>query len=557
MAFSLPANIDFEAEQAAADARPNIRLFTVGTAAGSLAAPGQRAPQRDLAWFNQGWTKASALAVGGCNPRLDARCMTRVDRGRVINCSGVSNQLHHCAEFGYFSAVAWFFGKRLYDAHNGTVPIGLISANWGGTALESWATADAFRSCGGYKGCRGCRCATPAGGGHGNGALYNSIIAPYAFGPMALSGFVWYQGEANTATLQCAQAYACLFPAMIRGWRGAFNDSDAFFGFVQLSTFGCTPQAGWDLPRAVPQLRDAQMAAASLHNVGWVTNADWGAGCNVHPPRKEAVGVRLANAALDLIYDYTDTDTAAYAQPRGGALSALQSSSSSSSSSSRRNRTHGGSTTWRSPRFKRILSVTASSSSSSASFGNSAGDDTTAAAATVSVTVELQDAAPLTSVYPLNYGGLNLNRSTPPEYPSGVSGNCTQLNLVLPGVCAWAAVQFTPTTRPHAAAVWVNATAAPGLGPDHSTVVLTAAMPTGMTLSGGTAVTAFKPRAAGAAAGGAGAAVGGAGDARGAAVEVTVTGTSYGYGPVPMMNLYTVGTNLPVLPWNTSSEVFG
>ena len=58
--------------------------------------------------------------------------------------------------------------------------------------------------------------AIPAGR-DGNGALFNSIIAPLAHGPMAISGFVWYQGEANTATLACAKSYACLFPAMITG----------------------------------------------------------------------------------------------------------------------------------------------------------------------------------------------------------------------------------------------------------------------------------------------------------------------------------------------------
>ena len=305
MAFSLPANIDFAAEQAAADARPLIRLLTVGTAGGSLPAPGDRGPQMDLAWLNQGWTKASALSVGGCNQELDARCMTRVDKRRLINCSGASNQLSECSEFGYFSAVAWFFGKRLHDALNGTVPIGLISANWGGTPLESWATAGAFDACGGYKGCRVCRCAAPASGGRGNGALYNSIIAPFAHGPMALSGFLWYQGEANTGTLACARSYACLFPAMITGWRTAFNAPDAFFGFAQLSTFGCLPSPGWTLPLAVPQLRDAQMAAKGIPNVGFVTNADLGAGCNVHPPRKEGVGTRLANAALAIVHNNT------------------------------------------------------------------------------------------------------------------------------------------------------------------------------------------------------------------------------------------------------------
>ena len=231
-------------------------------------------------------------------------------------------------------------------------------------------------------------------------------------------------------------------------WRTAFGAPDAFFGFVQLSTFGCTPVKGWNLPLAVPQLRDAQMAAAKLHNVGWVTNADLGAGCNVHPPRKATVGARLGNAALGLIYNTT-----------GGPIAP-----------------------WRSPSYKRMVAVTAIAVSAAkhaspvspkdgASRAATASTMPTAAAAVpvsrVVVTVELNDPAPLTAVYPPNYAGLDLNGSTPAGYPAGVSGNCTALNRGMPGVCAWAAIQLAPvpaavaahTATTVAAAFWVNATA--------------------------------------------------------------------------------------------------
>jgi hypothetical protein len=40
-----------------------------------------------------------------------------------------------------------------------------------------------------------------------------------------------------------------------------------------------------------------------------------------------------------------------------------------------------------------------------------------------------------------------------------------------------------------------------------------------------------------------------------AAVTINATGSSYGYGPIPMMSVETVETKLPVMPWNTSSEI--
>ena len=46
-----------------------------------------------------------------------------------------------------------------------------------------------------------------------------------------------YQGEANTHDAASAASYACAFPVMIRAWRKAFRAPEAFFGFVQLSTW--------------------------------------------------------------------------------------------------------------------------------------------------------------------------------------------------------------------------------------------------------------------------------------------------------------------------------
>jgi hypothetical protein len=91
---------------------------------------------------------------------------------------------------------------------------------------------------------------------------------------------------------------------MIRAWRNTFQTSpDAYFGFVQLSTWS-PPN-----PLAVPEIREAQMVALLVGvsgKVGYATNADHGAGCNVHPPTKQPCGIRLGNSALALQYNKTD-----------------------------------------------------------------------------------------------------------------------------------------------------------------------------------------------------------------------------------------------------------
>jgi len=241
MKFPLPFAENATAEIQKANNYPNIRLFTVGQKTQSTT------PLIDLQTIEQRWAVASNLTVAGT---------------------------------GWFSAVCWFFGQRISDYAGGDFPIGLISNNWGGTKVELWSTTDAFATC---------NRTSP------NGNLFNAMINPYTVGPMALTGFTWYQGESNTNNQVSADAYACLFPAMISAWRSAFGIPSAYFGFIQLSTW-CGQVLG------IPEMREAQMKALELDMVGYATNADHGDGCNVHPPPKQFCGKRLGTSALALQY---------------------------------------------------------------------------------------------------------------------------------------------------------------------------------------------------------------------------------------------------------------
>jgi sialate O-acetylesterase len=100
--------------------------------------------------------------------------------------------------------------------------------------------------------------------------------------------------------------YDCLFPAMIKAWRRAFQVPEAFFGFVQLASWmqmggGAHRDAygnggrGFALSQA--GMRQAQLAGAALPNVGYATYADCGEGA-LHPTNKWRPGARLGNSAL-------------------------------------------------------------------------------------------------------------------------------------------------------------------------------------------------------------------------------------------------------------------
>ena len=127
------------------------------------------------------------------------------------------------------------------------------------------------------------------------------MIHPFIVGPMALSGIAFYQGEQNVDGASAAASYRCTFPRLVSSWQRAFrhgvqrseqravlpadpaDDSDLFFGFVQISGFCCAEYNTCDVNSgrhedqsggAWAALRDAQLSAVDLPMVGWSTNAD-------------------------------------------------------------------------------------------------------------------------------------------------------------------------------------------------------------------------------------------------------------------------------------------
>jgi len=132
--------------------------------------------------------------------------------------------------------------------------------------------------------------------------LYNANIAPLT--QLAIKGFIWYQGEANTGR---AEEYKSLFPAMITDWRKQFNEADLPFLFVQLPNLGKDPAKPESSDWA--ELREAQATALKLSNTGMAVTIDVGEANNLHPHNKLAVGNRLGITALKIAYDVDSIET--------------------------------------------------------------------------------------------------------------------------------------------------------------------------------------------------------------------------------------------------------
>lgn len=128
------------------------------------------------------------------------------------------------------------------------------------------------------------------------GGLFNGMIAPLL--PYAIRGAAWYQGESNGPR---ARQYETLLPAMIRGWRDAWGEGDFPFLIVQLPNHGGNGAEPSESMWA--EMREAQWKTAhTVPHTGLAVTIDLGASDDVHPPRKEPVGQRLALQALAVAY---------------------------------------------------------------------------------------------------------------------------------------------------------------------------------------------------------------------------------------------------------------
>ncbi|MEP4076699.1 sialate O-acetylesterase [Haloferula sp.] len=113
--------------------------------------------------------------------------------------------------------------------------------------------------------------------------IYNQMIHPLR--DFGISGFVWYQGEANAGPIETVAEYGFSLPAMITEYRSRFGQGDLPFLGVQLPSYNST---NW------PWFRESQSRMETLPNAYVATTIDTGLSGNIHPPDKEPIGIRLS-----------------------------------------------------------------------------------------------------------------------------------------------------------------------------------------------------------------------------------------------------------------------
>lgn len=130
-------------------------------------------------------------------------------------------------------------------------------------------------------------------------SLYNGMINPLI--PYTIKGAIWYQGESNVGF---EDEYKVVFRNMIESWRSKWAYDFPFY-FVQIAPYNYNNGLS-------PALRDAQRQVAALANTGMIVTLDIGNPDNIHPAKKNEVGKRLSNLALEKTYDLHSKHLATY-----------------------------------------------------------------------------------------------------------------------------------------------------------------------------------------------------------------------------------------------------
>ena len=180
-----------------------------------------------------------------------------------------------------FSAVGYFFGRDLRKALK--VPVGLIHASVGATAIGWWTdkpTLEALPPA--------IRKQIAAELQDNQSVLYNGMIAPLQ--PYAIRGVIWNQGESDKGH---TDFYQTMFPAMIKSWRAAWGEGNFPFIFAQ-----ALPNDMWP-----PELREVQLRTwQTTANTAMIVATDCGDPTEIHPKKKEPLGIRFALAARAIAY---------------------------------------------------------------------------------------------------------------------------------------------------------------------------------------------------------------------------------------------------------------
>ena len=184
-----------------------------------------------------------------------------------------------------FSAVGAYFALELYSALE--IPIGIVGSYYGGTCIEPWIPAEGFASVG----LDPSKCVPNQEEIQQPCVLWNEMVNPMV--PMALRGFIWYQGCSNVAhpELYCERMHA-----LYNGWAEKFENRSLKLYFVQLAPWYSGGHPEFQQAQAKFETEEPNSGMAIINDLGNLND--------IHPNEKATVAKRLAVHALKRDYGF-------------------------------------------------------------------------------------------------------------------------------------------------------------------------------------------------------------------------------------------------------------
>ncbi len=193
---------------------------------------------------------------------------------------------------GGFSAVAFYFGRKIYQDQAASVPIGLIASTVGGTCIDPWLAPEGLTDI---------PVLAPLYSqpilAWGPFSLFNGMIYPLA--SFSMKGAIWYQGENRETTSQSADSYFLKEKALQQGWKRVLGLDDFALYVVQLANWlEPATTTNPDTLGSWADTRQMQAMVLNLPHAGVASALDVGDAADIHPKDKLDVGERLALWAL-------------------------------------------------------------------------------------------------------------------------------------------------------------------------------------------------------------------------------------------------------------------
>lgn len=198
---------------------------------------------------------------------------------------------------GAWTSVGTVFAYKMYQATG--VPTAIIWAAWGSTSIECWMPVEMMEQFPHfaaimedyYANDEATVQAMLDGTEPYNEVwirqrphiVYNQMVHPLL--GYGISGFVWYQGEANAGDITKAVQYGFTLPGFVSEYRQRFGQGDLPFLGVQLPSYN---NSAW------PWFRESQDRLTSVSNGHVAVTIDTGLAGNIHPTDKEPIGIRLS-----------------------------------------------------------------------------------------------------------------------------------------------------------------------------------------------------------------------------------------------------------------------